>query len=288
MISVVIPTYNRANSIARTIVSVINQTYTDWELIIIDDGSIDDTGSVVSSFQNPKIAYHYFPNQGASFARNKGIELAKGEYIAFLDSDDEWSVGRLKSIAELIGNSPYECMYITQYKRGSTGKNLLVPALIENPNFRQLLLTFNLLGGTSNIVVPRAQLLKIKGFDVELTSCQDHDLYIRLTKHIPVKYLLTEFTVFHTDTNNRISSVSKNKVNGHVSFFKKHRNEMTGLGKLISRKKIAILAYQNGDWRTFIKYSLFWFVVNAVKVYYRQSSDRGLLVASFNINYNIL
>ena len=90
-VSVIIPTYNRANLIGRSIQSVLGQTYRDFEVIIIDDNSTDNTGEVVRSFRDPRIIYiKLSSNSGVSAARNQGIQMAKGTYIAFQDSDDEW------------------------------------------------------------------------------------------------------------------------------------------------------------------------------------------------------
>ena len=96
-VSVIIPTYNRAKLIKRSILSVLNQTYQNFEIIVVDDGSADDTKSVVESFNNPKIRYiRHDINKGQSAARNTGIKNAKGKYIAFQDSDDEWLPEKLE------------------------------------------------------------------------------------------------------------------------------------------------------------------------------------------------
>jgi len=90
-ISVVIPTYNRAGLIGRSIQSVLDQTYRDFELIVVDDGSTDDTSSVVAAFRDPRINYvRLRRNRGAGAARNAGIRMARGKFLAFQDSDDEW------------------------------------------------------------------------------------------------------------------------------------------------------------------------------------------------------
>ena len=89
MVTVVIPTFNRAKVIERAINSVLSQTYTDLELLVIDDCSTDDTKDIISSIKDKRLKYFCLPhNSGACAARNKGIELAAGEYIAFQDSDD--------------------------------------------------------------------------------------------------------------------------------------------------------------------------------------------------------
>ncbi len=89
-ISVVIPTYNREYLLGKSVLSVLNQTYGDFELIIVDDGSTDQTRAKVSGYQDSRIKYLYKENGGVSSARNLGINHASGEYIGFLDSDDSW------------------------------------------------------------------------------------------------------------------------------------------------------------------------------------------------------
>ncbi|MGA7301658.1 MAG: glycosyltransferase family A protein, partial [Candidatus Sulfotelmatobacter sp.] len=95
-VSVVIPTYNRAGTVPRAIESVLAQTFTDLEVIVVDDGSSDDTGKVLGEMFGERIRYFAQVNQGASIARNRGIEEARGEWIAFLDSDDLWEKEKLE------------------------------------------------------------------------------------------------------------------------------------------------------------------------------------------------
>ena len=102
MVSVIIPTYNREKTILRAINSVLDQTYKEIELIIVDDGSIDNTRKIVESLNCQKIKYIYQKNGGAAKARNTGIIAASGEYISFQDSDDYWYPEKLeKQLAEL-------------------------------------------------------------------------------------------------------------------------------------------------------------------------------------------
>ena len=95
-VSVVIPTYNRATTVPRAIESVLAQTVTDLEVIVVDDGSSDDTGKVLGEMFGDRIRYYAQVNQGASVARNRGVEEARGEWIAFLDSDDLWEKDKLE------------------------------------------------------------------------------------------------------------------------------------------------------------------------------------------------
>ncbi|MCK9480181.1 MAG: glycosyltransferase family 2 protein [Bacteroidia bacterium] len=104
--SVIIATYNRAVLVQRALQSLMAQTESDWEAWIIDDGSTDDTQLVVSSFLSQKIHYFYQPNQGDAAAKNKGVELAKGNYVTFLDSDDYYEDTHLATRKEILIQHP--------------------------------------------------------------------------------------------------------------------------------------------------------------------------------------
>jgi len=108
-VSVVIPTYNRADKVGKTIESVLAQTFTDLEVIVIDDGSSDQTGGVLAEAFGDRIRYYAQANQGASVARNKGIERARGEWIAFLDSDDLWEKEKLEWQLKALEQFGPEC-----------------------------------------------------------------------------------------------------------------------------------------------------------------------------------
>ena len=94
-VSVVIPTYNRKAFIQEALNSVLDQSYLDYEVIVVDDGSTDNTGEMIQNTYGMRVHYYWQHNQGESVARNKGIELANGEYIAFLDSDVDFLSGKL-------------------------------------------------------------------------------------------------------------------------------------------------------------------------------------------------
>jgi glycosyltransferase involved in cell wall biosynthesis len=129
--SVVIPTFNRAKFIERTILSVLAQTFTNFELIIVDDGSTDDTGEVVQSIDDGRITYHYKSNEERAAARNAGARLARGKYVTFLDSDDVVYSGHLQTAMQMVDkyNRPewfhlgYE-LVSPDGKRIRSGKNL--------------------------------------------------------------------------------------------------------------------------------------------------------------------
>ena len=106
VVSVIIPTYNRAHLIGRAIRSVLDQTYQDWELIVVDDASTDDIPGIVKGFTDGRVKYiRHDENKGAAAARNTGIQAARGAYIAFLDSDDEWLPEKLERQVQAFESS---------------------------------------------------------------------------------------------------------------------------------------------------------------------------------------
>ena len=104
-ISVNIPCYNSAAFIRETLESVLNQTYRDFEVIVMDDGSGDETGKIVKSFSDSRVKYFYKNNEGLSETRNKGIAASSGEYIAFIDHDDLWLPEKLEKQMELFNKN---------------------------------------------------------------------------------------------------------------------------------------------------------------------------------------
>lgn len=112
LFSVVIPTFNRASLVGKAIESVFNQSFGDWELIIVDDGSTDNTKEIVESFKDGRVKYIYQKNTGRSSARNTGIDQSNGFYICFLDSDDYYLSNHLSVLCETIINRNYPIAFI--------------------------------------------------------------------------------------------------------------------------------------------------------------------------------
>ena len=126
-VSVIIPTYNTAKWLEQSIDSVLCQTFTDYELILVDDGSTDDTSSIVKNFDDKRIRYFYKANGGLAGARNMGLGKAKGEYIAFLDSDDLWPESYLEVMVSVLDEASdyglaYTAMTVT-YPDGTVTKH---------------------------------------------------------------------------------------------------------------------------------------------------------------------
>jgi glycosyltransferase involved in cell wall biosynthesis len=192
-ISVVIPTFNRSELLTGAIRSVLNQTFQDFEVLIVDDGSSDTTPDVVNSFDDNRIHYvrHTAPRGGAA-ARNTGIARAGGEYVAFLDDDDEWFPHKLASQMAVMRRSEpevaaiYSGYFIVERATGRMCGRMTPKA---KGDLSAELLANNPIGGTSCMLVKKDCLEKVGCFDESLPSFQDRDLWIRLSREFRFDYV---------------------------------------------------------------------------------------------------
>ena len=182
-VSVVIPTYNRADILPRTIQSVLSQTLKDLELIVVDDGSTDRTVEVIHNVKDDRLRYIQLPqNCGGNYARNQGIQASRADFVAFLDSDDEWLPQKLEKQLALINQDPsISVVYCQYYEHQETSGQLTPnPAPYEGDVFQPLLRGW--CPALSTFLIKRTALQVINGFDESLPSFQDYDLFLRLAQ----------------------------------------------------------------------------------------------------------
>lgn len=184
-ISIIIPTFNRAKLLARSLRSILNQNYEEWEVIIIDNFSEDNTEQIIRGFKNKKIIYKKFHNNGSiAKSRNEAIKISTGNYIAFLDSDDWWKPYKLtKCIEAFKNNSDLSIIYhnciITD---GKKNKNSKCRALRKN-TYDDLICNGNTLI-TSSVILRKDILQKVGLFNDsrDYLGWEDYDLWIRIAK----------------------------------------------------------------------------------------------------------
>jgi len=185
-VSVIIPTYNRANLLPRAINSVLNQTFRDFEIVVVDDGSTDNTREILEPFiKSNQIRYFYQKNKGPSAARNLGIKNSKGEYIAFLDSDDEWLPEKLEKQIKLFENSKDK-------KLGFVGCDVIIVDEERNTtiqyefpkykNYLKYLLSTKSIWFPSAILTKKKILEEIGLFDEDLHFGEHWDMWIRIAR----------------------------------------------------------------------------------------------------------
>ncbi|UCE17691.1 MAG: glycosyltransferase [Gemmatimonadota bacterium] len=188
-VSVIIPTYNRAAFLPEAIDSVLHQSYQDFELILIDDGSDDDTRDILKPYQG-RLNYHYQENAGISKTRNTGLRIAQGEFIAFLDSDDLWTRRKLEKQMEIFEQiDEAEICYTDEvwirkgvrvnpkkYHRKYTGWifQYCIPLCIIS---------------LSSALIRRNLFAQVGLFDEQLPACEDYDLWLRASLVTPIHFI---------------------------------------------------------------------------------------------------
>ncbi|KPV91509.1 UDP-Glc:alpha-D-GlcNAc-diphosphoundecaprenol beta-1,3-glucosyltransferase WfgD [Pseudoalteromonas sp. P1-30] len=180
LVSIVIPLYNRANKIERTIESINKQTYSNIEIIIVDDGSSDFPELVIEKLSNKNILFHKKLNEGANIARNFGAKLASGKYLAFLDSDDEYLPTHIENGVKLLQSNPNKIVYSQVYAKRSEEVGFIKPkrAILENENMAEYLLCNKGFVQTSTLLLSKNVFSQIT-FDPSLKAGQDTDFAIR-------------------------------------------------------------------------------------------------------------
>jgi glycosyltransferase involved in cell wall biosynthesis len=185
-ISVIIPTWNRATLLPRALESVLSQTLLPREIIVVDDGSNDTTRELVCC-RYPEVKYLYQPNQGVSAARNVGIRESTSDWVAFLDSDDQWLPGKLEAQHQAICDSPAmrvchtDEIWIRNGKRVNSMKKHAKP---DGWIFEQCLPLCCV--SPSSILAHRCVLDDVGLFDESLPACEDYDLWLRIFSRYPV------------------------------------------------------------------------------------------------------
>ena len=228
LVSIIIPTYNRADYLERAIKSVLNQTYKNLEIIIIDDNSKDNTKIKVLSFNSKKIRYYRnLTNCGAPFSRNRGIDLSKGEYINFLDDDDilfrkkvELQVKKfLESKDKKLGviTSDVEFKYV--------GINGIKENRKKGYIYRDLLKSYCVYGTESMLIKKKF----IVNFDLNLASNHEYDLAIRLARVCNFDFVPNNLST-KFDSKGQITYNFKKKIRGSLYFYRKYKNEFKKFG----------------------------------------------------------
>lgn len=188
-VSIVIPTYNRAQLLPATLDSALAQAGVDCEIIVIDDGSTDDTRAAITPYLS-RVSYHYRDNRGASAARNAGIELARGEWIAFLDSDDLWESDRMKCVLEFARAHP-DAGYIATGRRFIRAEGQRTDKTYAWRSRDSYVEPDDMLSGwrPGSGVVSRELAQRVGGFDEAIAAGEDLDFCLRLVPHTRVAEL---------------------------------------------------------------------------------------------------
>jgi glycosyltransferase involved in cell wall biosynthesis len=213
-ISVIIPTYNSALFISNAIYSLLNQTMKPFEVIIVDDGSTDNTCEVISNIINKKEELNLRIikglHKGPGSARNIGIKASKSKWIAFLDSDDLWSINKIKNVSEAIKENIGYTFFCHNEKLVCSNKPTIEldysKKYDEEINLSKQLYKSNLFS-TSAVVCLKEDLLKVGGFDEKLSSAQDYDLWLKMSSIIK-PFFINQVLGTYNLRNGNISSTN--------------------------------------------------------------------------------
>ncbi len=205
--SVIIPAFNRVSFLGKCINSVLAQSYTDLEMIIIDDGSTDGTKKLITSYKDERINYFYQQNHGVAHARNRGLALAKGEFIAFLDSDDWWDPEKLEKSVGFINRFPRIRIFHSEeiwYKKGGLleqrSKHKKPTGFVYKNSLPLCCISI------STAVIHRDVFNAIGLFDESMEACEDYDFWIRATAEYEVKLIPEALTLKDGGRPDQLSS----------------------------------------------------------------------------------
>ncbi len=187
LVSVIIPTFNRAEFVVKAVQSVLDQTMGDFEIIVADDGSSDDTGERAALFKDPRIRYHWFPHKGfPAYPRNRGIELAKGEYVAFLDSDDTWLPNHLELCRKAFSDNGTAGGVFTDFYK-IYNDSILIPQNAtkrkrSSSTLKEMVSNFSSIGAASNVMVRRSVFDSVGLFseNKDMAGSEDWQMWVRI------------------------------------------------------------------------------------------------------------
>ena len=192
LVSVIIPTYNRARTIGRSLKSVLEQTYQNIEVVIVDDGSTDDTIKVISEFKDARVRIvRHTHNKGANAARNTGVKTASGEFIAFQDSDDEWLPDKLKEQMDVFQGALQNVGVVYSELERAIGRHMHIFPLRNKKregSLHDILMIENVVS-LSTALIRRECLDKAGMFDESMPRLQDWDLFIRISRYYDFKII---------------------------------------------------------------------------------------------------
>jgi len=240
MFSVILPLYNKAPYIEKALLSVLQQTYRDVEIIVVDDGSTDNGTEIVKKiFSADYLAAHQLqlplkgfqfisqPNQGVSTARNNGAKAAQENYLAFLDADDEWHPDYLAKMKQLIEQFPDAGLWASSYYIVKNGRTRLATIGVEK-NFRQGIINYFQVYArtlcmpvwTGAAIVPKEIFEKEHGFKPQLKLGEDFDLWVRIAMKYPVALLNEPLAYYHQDVEQKNRAIGEKlyKSSEHMLF----------------------------------------------------------------------
>jgi glycosyltransferase involved in cell wall biosynthesis len=227
-VSVIIPSYNAAEYLPHAIDSVIAQTYPNWEIVVVDDGSADNTRQIVEAYKlwlQDRLHYMRQSNQGVATARNAGMRSARGEFIALLDADDVWLPHRLERGVELLDADPEAGLVHARVARVDAGGSVIGQLKVE-PKYLSGRIAHNIYTRRAHIICPtvmfRKRCLEAAGwFDETMRATEDRDLWFRIALHYKIAYI-DEILAYYRLSPSSMSTDLDRLLTGQLYFVAKH------------------------------------------------------------------
>ncbi|MDO8873163.1 MAG: glycosyltransferase [Methanoregula sp.] len=252
IVSVIIPTYNQADLLQKALQSVINQTFQNWEAIVIDNYSDDNTKEIVESIRDGRINYVLFSNKGIIAAsRNHGIHLARGDMIAFLDSDDLWYPSKLLTCLDYITQGADAVCHRLWIRKDGILQNTLTPIPPHQNFYKMLLYKGNSVIATSAVMMKKQCFDRFGVFseDPGMVTAEDYELWLRLSKSNInwgfISDILGEYTVHSKNASSNVNRQMLAEENVVMKYFKEidspHMDE-----RLSYRKRRVMLVFRAG------------------------------------------
>lgn len=220
-ISIIIPTFNRCEILKRTISSILSQTFTDYELIIVSNGSSDNTEEMIKQYNDPRIRFFHQKGSGSPAApRNHGIRKAKGEYVAFCDDDDLWEKTKLAQQIELLDTHLNYGVCYTKMKRFSFESDWIDPNEEDDKPLDSKSLLLKNTVPLSSVMIRKNILDKVEYFDESkaIAGAEDYELMLRLSKITSFACLPQYLTLYYSG-NNRFTVMVKNSYIRNIKYF---------------------------------------------------------------------
>ena len=249
-VSVIIPTFNRAHLLSNAISSVLKQSFTKFELIVVDDASTDQTEKIISGINDPRIVYiKHALNRGGAAARNAGIRKSRGPYVAFLDSDDEWYKWKLEAqmkIFERTLNPNLGVVYCgMRVHDHRTGRIRDIRPVIRGDLSKDILYGHPPgMNGGSGILVRKSCFEEIGYFDTDLKAGQDWDLSLRLAQKFSFDFVDQILFLWNQHGGDRITNDISNLISGWSLIIEKHGVLFTQHPKALSKHLANLSRYQ--------------------------------------------
>lgn len=246
LVTVLIPAYNAADTIARALDSALNQSYEPKEIVVVNDASTDETSNIVARYASKNvILVNLDSNVGVCGAMNAGLDKAAGEYIAFLDADDEWRAGKLEKQLAVLQQDP-ELTFVTcdgdfLEADGAVADTVYSEPSVDGPNAWKTLLAYSFVAKPC-VVAKKAAILSCGGFNKNLRLAEDQDMWIKLAAKGPIKCLQESLVSIHLNPGSLTQTNVSNEATYLLPMIYEHIENLAG--KLTNSEKRRILVHR--------------------------------------------